>query len=40
MIGTARCRDYGRTFSGFGANERRVQGSKLHRLGVWRSILP
>ena len=29
MIGTARRQDYGRTFSGFGANERRVQRSKL-----------
>jgi hypothetical protein len=40
VIGTARCHDYGRTFSGFGANERRVQGSKLHRLDAWWSILP
>jgi hypothetical protein len=35
VIGTVRCHDYGRTFSGFGANERRahrVQASTSRRV--------
>ena len=40
VIGTVRCHDYGRTFSGFGVSERRVQRDQRQRLGSWRGGVP